>query len=129
MVLCLIDIRKDRSSDYERRLLFKYIIIELRSIIEQLEKLQGIIFTSVRGNLEKSIRIGQITNQEAEEMLDLVTAQIIPQYESRLFMGVEITRANIFQKLREMCRNDGFNATEFNTWLGEYLQHFLTPLK
>lgn len=45
--------------------------IELRSIIEQLEKLQGIIFTSVRGNLEKSIRIGQITNQEAEEIRSL----------------------------------------------------------
>jgi len=70
-VLCLIDIRKDRSSDYERRLLFKYIIIELRSIIEQLEKLQGIIFTFVRGNPEKSIRSGQITNQEAEEIRSL----------------------------------------------------------
>jgi len=61
-IQCLFNIRQKAESDYEKKLLFKYIVIELRSVIEQLEKLQSIIFNHIK---EQN---SCISKSEAEEI-------------------------------------------------------------
>ena len=65
---CLSKIRKNIKADYERKLIFKYIIVELRSVVEQLEKLQGIIFTLIKGEPKDKLPSGYISETEAEEI-------------------------------------------------------------
>lgn len=67
-ILCLFNIRNKIKTDYERRLIFKYIIVELCSMIEQLEKLQGIIFTLIKGEPKDKLPNGIIMESEAEEV-------------------------------------------------------------
>lgn len=65
---CLFRIRKNSKTDYERKLLFKYIIIELHSMLEQIEKLQGIIFSLAKGGASRNMPNGYISKTEAEEI-------------------------------------------------------------
>ncbi len=65
---CLFKIRRKRKSDYEKKLLFKYIIIELRSVIEQLEKMQSIIFAITKGGSKGKTPSVHILETEAEEL-------------------------------------------------------------
>lgn len=67
-ILCLFKIRKNAKTDYEKKLLFKYVVVELRSVVEQLEKLQGIIFLIING-VPKDVELnGSICESEAEEI-------------------------------------------------------------
>lgn len=65
---CLFKLRSGVKSDYEKKLLFKYIVIELRSVIEQLEKLQGIIFLVIKSNTEENSPSGYISPEESEQI-------------------------------------------------------------
>ncbi|MBT3047249.1 MAG: hypothetical protein KME53_09845 [Candidatus Thiodiazotropha sp. (ex Clathrolucina costata)] len=66
---CLFKIRKKTNSEYENKLLFKYIVIELRSVIEQLEKLQAIIFKIVKDDKNKDkVMNGYLTKQDADNI-------------------------------------------------------------
>lgn len=65
---CLSKIRKNSKTDYEKKLLFKYIVIELRSVIEQLEKLQNIIFLLIKGGHNEKDPNGYISPEEAENL-------------------------------------------------------------
>jgi len=47
-LLIIGDIRAKTDADRERRLLFKYALIELHSILEQFERLQSLIFETIR---------------------------------------------------------------------------------
>lgn len=67
-ILCLSEIRKKTKNDYERKLIFKYIIVESRSVIEQLEKLQAIIFILIKGEPKDKISSGYISVTESEEI-------------------------------------------------------------
>lgn len=67
-IQCLFAIRRKSNNDYENRLLFKYIVIELRSLIEQLEKLQSIIFHLIKGGSKDKIQNGYVSEKEAEEI-------------------------------------------------------------
>lgn len=67
-ILCLFKIRKNTKTNYEKKLMFKYIVVELRSVIEQLEKIQGIIFTLIKGESKDKIPSGYISEAEAEEI-------------------------------------------------------------
>jgi hypothetical protein len=67
-IQCLFEIRRKSNNDYENRLLFKYIVIELRSVIEQLEKLQSIIFHLIKGSPKDKMPDGYISEEEAEEI-------------------------------------------------------------
>jgi len=49
-ILCLVELRKKVKTDYEKKLLFKYIVIELTSILEELKALQGEIFKKTKNN-------------------------------------------------------------------------------
>jgi len=67
----VLNIRHRAKKEYEKRLLFKYALIELRSIVEQLEKLQAIIFqvtsnTPAEGNLH-----GYISKEEEDILRSL----------------------------------------------------------
>lgn len=67
-IQCLFKLRQKSKSDYEKKLLFKYIVIELRSVIEQLEKLQGIIFILIKGGLNEKMPSDYISKSESEEI-------------------------------------------------------------
>ena len=67
-ILCLFKIRNGSKTDYERRLIFKYIIVELCSMIEQLEKLQGIVFTLIKGETKDKLPNGNISASEVNEV-------------------------------------------------------------
>lgn len=67
-ILCLFEIRKKTKNDYERKLIFKYVIVELRSVIEQLEKLQTIIFILINGEPKDKIPSGYISETVAGEI-------------------------------------------------------------
>lgn len=64
----LFKIRRKSKTDYEKKLLFKYVVIELRSVIEKLEKLQSIIFTLIKNNSTKAMPSGYISEDEAKEI-------------------------------------------------------------
>lgn len=51
-ILSISKIRDNVKTDYEKKLLFKYVLVELRSIIQQIDKLNSIIFQIIanRGN-------------------------------------------------------------------------------
>jgi len=67
-ILCLSKIRKNTKTGYERKLLFKYIIVELRSVIEQLEKIQGIIFTMIKAESRDKMSSIYISETEIDEI-------------------------------------------------------------
>jgi len=67
-ILCLFKFRKNTKTDYEKKLLFKYVVVELRSVFEQLEKLQGIIFTIIKGGPKGKVPNGYIAESEAKEI-------------------------------------------------------------
>lgn len=64
----LLKLRKEVNLDYEKKLLFKYVIIELRSIIEQLDKLQSIIFCIIKGGDSNETPSGYISPEESEQV-------------------------------------------------------------
>lgn len=64
-------IRSKLKGGYEMRLLFKYIVIELRSIVEQLERLQGIIFHVIKGEPKHNLPSGYISEEEAKKTKEL----------------------------------------------------------
>lgn len=70
-ILCLFKIRKNTKTDYEKKLVFKYIVVELRSVIEQIDKIQGIIFTLIKGASKGNVPSGYISEAEAEEIKSL----------------------------------------------------------
>lgn len=59
--LCII---KDK---YGKRLIFKYVIVELKSIIDQLDKLQGIIFLIIKRD-SKDKPNGYISDEQTEKI-------------------------------------------------------------
>lgn len=67
-IQCLFKLRKGVKSDYEKRLLFKYIVVELRSIVKQLEKLQGIVFLVIKGGTGEDSPSGYISPEESEQV-------------------------------------------------------------
>lgn len=67
-ILCLFQIRNSCKTDYEKRLVFKYIVIELRSVLEQFEKLQGIVFSLTKSRSGASISSGHTSENETEEI-------------------------------------------------------------
>ncbi|QTA87548.1 hypothetical protein [Desulfonema magnum] len=93
-ILCLSKIRKNTKTDYERKLLFKYIVVELRSIVEQLEKLQGIIFTIIKGEPKNKVPKGYISEPEAEEI-------------KSLFKKYHITKKDVEKDIIEIRNNIG----------------------
>jgi hypothetical protein len=67
----LLKLRKEVNLDYEKKLLFKYIIIELRSVIEQLDKLQSIIFQIIKGGDSNEVPPGYISLDESNQIKSL----------------------------------------------------------
>jgi hypothetical protein len=65
---CLLTIRGERNGEQERRLLFKYALVELRSIVEQLEKLQSIIFQVADNRTDRANLHGRISKEEEGEL-------------------------------------------------------------
>ena len=70
-IQCLFEIRKKCNNNYENKLLFKYIVIELRSIIKQLENLQSIIFKLISSIQDKDSTHGYISKDEASNIKSL----------------------------------------------------------
>lgn len=67
-ILCISQIRKQQTSDYKSKLLFKYELIELTSIIRNIEKLQSIVFKITDNkNTETDIH-GFIYESQAETL-------------------------------------------------------------
>lgn len=69
-ILCVIEIRKSVKNEIGKKLLFKYIIIELCSILEQLERLQQIIFQIIKGPTHDQSK-GYISTDQSEEVTNL----------------------------------------------------------
>lgn len=63
-ILCISKIRNNAKTDYEKKLLFKYTLIELRSIIQQIEKLNAIIFRIIANKGNDSELHGYISEEE-----------------------------------------------------------------
>lgn len=63
----LSQIRNKSKNDYEKKLLFKYVIVELRSIIQLMDKLQGFIFLIINEDQENKHN-GHISSEEAKEL-------------------------------------------------------------
>lgn len=63
----LENVRCKSTQDLERRLLFKYAPIELRSIVEQLERLQSIVFLVIANRAEGRMG-GRISKHEESEL-------------------------------------------------------------
>lgn len=64
-ILCISQIRKQQDSDYKKKLLFKYELVELRSVIKNIEKLQSIVFKTIdNANIETDIH-GSISEEQA----------------------------------------------------------------
>src|SRR4030065_1655165 len=68
-ILALSKIRITLDTDYKKRLLFKYTLIELRSITEQIKKLHSIIFSTIKGNGKEIDQLGYITKEEKESLI------------------------------------------------------------
>ena len=49
-ILCLVELRQKVKKDYKKKLLFKYIVIELTSILKELKTLQGEIHKEAKNN-------------------------------------------------------------------------------
>ncbi len=63
---CVLDIRRRSKTEYEAKLLFKYAIIELRSIVEQLEKLQAVVFQVIAKSTGGGVLHGYISKEEED---------------------------------------------------------------
>ena len=65
---CLSKIRAKTEDDYEKKLLLKYMVVELRSILEQMDTLQGIVFQIIKGGCEHH---GYVSNEESQKITAL----------------------------------------------------------
>ena len=64
-ILCVSQIRKQQNSDYKKKLLFKYEIVELRSIIKNIEKLQSIVFKIIDNTNSETDIHGFISEEQS----------------------------------------------------------------
>lgn len=66
-VCCLSKIRNGVKSEHEKRLIFKYVLVELKSVIDQLDRLQGIIFSIIKNDKLETVH-GHISKTEAAQV-------------------------------------------------------------
>jgi hypothetical protein len=66
-LLHLSDIRIETSGDYRKKLLLKYVVIEVRSIIQLIDRLQSLVMKTPTFNPREKQGWREITEEEREE--------------------------------------------------------------
>jgi hypothetical protein len=64
----ILRIRNEQKSDYDKKLLLKFILIETRSILDQIDKLQGIVFRIIGERGKETSLHGNISSEEEEKI-------------------------------------------------------------